>query len=413
MTATERRRLIDALGVAPEALPLVALSGSRGKSTVGWMLDAIVRAAGRATGAWLSSGVYVNGALQEGELGPWARVVREGRDGELDVVLQEMSATTVVAAGLPLNSYPLAIVTTLCGNNESCLLTEDTRLQRRALQSVLAAVRPDGLVIANADDYDVVELVERRAGRALMYALRLENPALRRHLERGGVGAWIEDGAIMIGDRVEDRRIMATDDVPATLNGAMLLQEQNALAALAAAWALGLPPAAIRAGLSGFSPDPVRQPGACNIVRYNRGTIVIDAPTQIWSLRMVARGVRHQPRRRSMVVSGCFPALPADELHEAGRILGNLGAIVLVHGEHATPERLHAIKEGLASASYPPVVLAMPDEQSAIEHLLNALGPDDVGLVLADDAPSALAWLWPAPTISIEGRRRIAERTRE
>src|SRR5687768_4870440 len=89
----------ERLLAVPGTLPLVAVAGSRGKSTTAWMLDGIVRAAGYTNGAWLSSGVHVNGELQAGELGPWTDVIRRARAGQLNLVLQEMDAATVVAAG--------------------------------------------------------------------------------------------------------------------------------------------------------------------------------------------------------------------------------------------------------------------------------------------------------------------------
>jgi cyanophycin synthetase len=400
------RDMRAALGVSSDALPLVAIGGSRGKSTVAWMLDAILRDAGFDVGSWLSSGVYVNSTRQSGELGPWTQVVRDARAGALDLVLQEMDAATVVAAGLPARSYPLAIVTTLCGNNEACQLAPETRLERRALTALLDAVRDDGVVVANADDLDVVETVERRGGRMVCFALHPENPALQRQLGRGGAAVWVDDGTMMHGSADGATAIMGAHDVPATLDGAMLFQEQNALAAAAAALALGAPLAAVHSGLSRYTPDPVLQPAACNVLRYNGGTIVVDAPGNIWSLRMLTRGIRHQPRRRTMVVSGGFPQMRGDDVREAGRILGNLGAIVLVHGEHSDPARIAALKDGMAATALPPVVISMPDEVSAIEHLLNALGADDVGLVLADDPERALTRLWPAPAISIHRPRR-------
>ncbi|MGH9175809.1 MAG: hypothetical protein ACRD1H_15700, partial [Vicinamibacterales bacterium] len=117
------------------------------------MLTGILKEAGKPSASWLSSGVYVDEQLQDGELGPWSRVVLAARHREIAVAIQEMNAATVVAAGLPEASYPIAILTTLCGNSESCLLHDETALERRALEIVARSIRRDGIVVANADDY--------------------------------------------------------------------------------------------------------------------------------------------------------------------------------------------------------------------------------------------------------------------
>jgi len=378
------------------------------------MLSAILKAANIPAASWLSTGVYVEGERQEGELGPWSRVVLAARHGEIDVAVQEMNAATVVGAGLPKDTYPLAILTTLCGNNDACLLNSETELQRRALNIVVDAVRNDGTIVANADDYDIAELANNTEAAQVLYALHRENPALQRHLAAGGYAAWIEDGQIVTGTAGSTEVIVAVNEIPATLDGTILFQIQNALAAVCAAQIIGAPATAIAGGLRSYEPDPEVQPAACNIVRFNSATILVDAPRQITSLRMLARGIKHKPRRRTLVVSGPFPGLNNDEdAQEAGRILGGLGGIVLLHGKSAPPERMDAIKSGIAASPVPPIVLAVPDELRAIDHLLNTIAPDDVALVIADDPETVLDHLWPAPQISIDAGKKpgMVERT--
>jgi cyanophycin synthetase len=285
-------------------------------------------------------------------------------------------------------------------------LNAETELQRRALDIVVKSARRDGTIVANADDYDIAELADGACSDTVLFALHRENPALNRHLLDGGRGAWIENGWIMIGTAKDGVPIVATDAIPATLDGTILFQIQNALAAVCAASVIGVPVPTIRAALSRFEPRPDIQPAACNVVRFNDATILIDAPRQVTSLRMLARGIRHQPRRRTLVVSGAFPGLGVDEAQEAGRILGTLGGIVLLHRENADAARMEAIKAGIAASPVPPIVLSVPDELRAIDHLLNTIAPDDVALVLADDADVVLQHLWPAPVISVDASRK-------
>jgi cyanophycin synthetase len=396
--------LIGRLRAQPDVLPIISIAGSRGKSTVAWMLAATLRRARHSYASWLSSGVYVEDELQEGELGPWSRIVLAARHREIDVALQEMLAPTVVGAGLPEATYPIAILTTLCGNQESCLLNPDTELERRALDIVVRSVRPDGVIVANADDFDIVELARTARCTTALFALHADNPALQRHVRDGGTAAWIVDDWIVVGDREHFERVIAVDDVPATLDGAILFQVQNALATAVTATLLGIAPQVVADALRGFEPLPAVQPGACNIVRYNDATIVIDSPRQVSSLRMLARGVRHTPHRRTIVVSGYFPGMSNDEALDAGRIVAGLGGIVLLHGENASDERMTAIKDGIASAPVPPIVLAIPDELRALDQLLNTVAPADMALVLADNPEAVLQRVWPAPLISIDSR---------
>jgi cyanophycin synthetase len=403
---SDQRRFVSRLYTDPDVLPIISIAGTRGKSTIAWMLTDILMKAGQPMASWLSSGVYVDGELQEGELGPWSRVVLAARHREIDVALQEMAGTTVVGAGLPKATYPIGVMTTLCGNHEACLLNPETQRERRALEVVASAIRSDGVVIANADDYDIAELAVSLPAETVLFALHSENPVLQRHLLEGGVGAWVTENWIVVGDRLTAELVIPVSDIPGTLDGAILFQTQNALAATAVASVLGVEIAHVRSALSEFVPRPDVQPAACNIFAYNDATILVDAPRLVSSLRMLARGVRHIPHRRTIVVSGCFPGLTDDEAVEAGRIIGGLGGVVVLHGENAEEARMDAIKVGIATAPVPPIVLAMSDETRAVDHVLNTIAAADLALIIADNPETVLEHLWPAPVISIDARSR-------
>lgn len=364
-------------------LPLIAVGGSRGKSTVASMIDSIIRLSGASVGTWISSGVYVDGEQMEGELRPWSRVLLASKYGELNAVVQELEAAVVVGAGLPSRTYPLAVMTTVCGNDDSCRLSMSTELEERSLTAIANAVRDDGCVIANADDLSVVAAAQSASSRVIMYALHPENPVLRRHLDAGNDGVWMVDGTIVWGNSGGFTEVVDAARIPATLDGAFIFQSQNAMAATAAAMHLGIDPQTAARGLSVFQPHEETQPGACNILELNGGRVVVDSPMQTWTLKMLARGIKHQPHRRSIVVSGCFPALNKDDAREVGRILGGLGGVILLHYDTDDGDHVAAVKSGIASNSIPPIVAVLGSECAALEQLRATIGNGDTALVLS------------------------------
>ncbi|HEX3721994.1 MAG TPA: hypothetical protein VHV31_04340, partial [Nitrolancea sp.] len=139
------------------ALPLIAVAGVRGKSTIVWILEQILRSSGRSVGVWSSTGVYVQGERQTGELGPWSKVLEAVQAGQLDFAVQELETSLVNGVGLPEAIYPLAAISTLCGNNEECLISPEASLGARAQSIVARAVRPDGVLVLNGDDNAVLD----------------------------------------------------------------------------------------------------------------------------------------------------------------------------------------------------------------------------------------------------------------
>lgn len=371
-----------------QALPLVAVAGTRGKSTTVWLLEGMLAEAGRATGLWCSTGVYVRGVRQAGELGPWSRVLSAVSAGQLDVGVQELETALVTSVGLPKEVYPLAAITTLCGNDEECLISPEFSRGMLAQRIVARAVRPDGLLVLNADDMAVLEAAEETSATTVLFALRRENPAVRRHLDEGGSAVWVADGQVVVGNALDQRRIVAVSEAHFTLDGALIFEVQNLLCAVALAVGLNLPDAAIREAVRAFDPDPVRLPGSCNIFYKAGATIVLDSARQVWTLKSLIRGIRHQHHRRTIIVAGFFAHLPDEQIIEAGRLLGRLGGIVILH---AGTDRsvAHLLKDGIAQNEIPPLVLTLPSEADAIQHAFRILNDGDLCLLITEDVQSA------------------------
>ncbi|HEU4792046.1 MAG TPA: Mur ligase family protein [Nitrolancea sp.] len=376
--------------ISRPALPLVAVAGTRGKSTVAWLLETMLTASGRSVGLWCSTGVYIRGERQEGELGPWSRVLEMVATGDLDVAIQELDTTMVAAVGLPEHVYPLAAVSTLCGNNDECLISPEAIQGARAQSIVARAVRPDGLLVLNADDQAVYAAADETAADVVLFALHRGNPLMRRHLEHGGFGVWVEDGTVVIGSALDLREVVTVAEANFALDGALIFQVQNLLCAVALAVALDLPDSVIRRAVRDFNPEPDRLPGSCNILPVSGGTIVLDSVRQVWTLRSLIRGIRHQPKRRTVVVSGCFSHLPSTQIAEAGRLLGRLGGVVILHSQDVHGPLIDVLMDGIAQNEIPPLVLTMPGENQAIEHALRMIGEGDLCLLITDDVPTAV-----------------------
>src|SRR5690606_16558223 len=140
-----------------------------------------------------------------------------------------------------------------------------------------------------------------------------------------------------------------------------IFQVQNLLCAVALAAALDLPDAAIREGVQTFAPDADRLPGSCNVFQVAGATILLDAARQVWTLKSLIRGIRHQRHRRTIIVSSYFAHLPMEQVAEAGRLLGRLGGVVILHSDAPQPV-VDVLKDGIARNKVPPLVLAMPTE---------------------------------------------------
>lgn len=372
------------------AQPVIAVAGSRGKSTVIHLLDAILSAAGVRTVLWTDHGVTIQGRKQRGELVPWTRGMSLIASGGLDLAIQELDWDTVAAVGLPQGAYPLVAVTNLCANNDACLLQEETLRAVRALRSIRAAAHPDARLVLNGDDWAVAGGDNEADPRNILVTQSRDTPLVRSHLQHGGMAAWVEDGAVRFGNNPDPAPLFALANAPITGGGGFGFQVANLLTAVGIARACGVESTTLARAIKTYRPDPMALPGSFNLFHVRGATAIVDLPTQPWFMRVPLRAVGHLAATRQVHVIGAALPVPISDLPETGRLLGRGGGLLVMHGEKEHPERAAAIMQGVAQNDLPPVIIHAESESAAITAVLRVLRPDDALYIVADDASTVI-----------------------
>jgi hypothetical protein len=372
-----------------QVLPIVAIAGSRGKTSVLRAAEALFAHARLRTASRSSGGVEIEGESQRGEIAPWARALTRLRSGGLDVAFQEIDWVTANALPIQELAFPVLAVTNLCGNNDACLATPETHLARKVLSRIKAGLPGSSQLILNAHDFALAEGDGDLAPKHYLVGLTPDAPMLRRHLANGGNACYIQDHSVMIAERGKPVAVIETAAVPWFREESIAFCMQNGLMATAIAHACGLGIAAIRSGLREYSPRPASMPGAFNVFDVGPATVVIDRPTPSWFLRTSIRGAAGLGDRRQIRVVGPMDAVPTSDMNEVGRLLGRQSGAIIMHGDWPY-DRLGLFKLGIAMNDVPPVVLHAADERRAIIQGLEMLRADDVLLVLAENPAAAV-----------------------
>ncbi|CAA9574018.1 MAG: hypothetical protein AVDCRST_MAG18-2327 [uncultured Thermomicrobiales bacterium] len=373
-------------------LPLVAIGGRWGKTTTARLLEAMLQRHAMSLAVWTDQGVWVNGRKQRGELIPWGEALRTLAGGEIDLAIQELDARTVVAAGLPPATYSLGIITSFCGNDRLCEAEGRALTERQAQLAIARAINPQGALVLNADDHVVADEGDQTAAELIYYSVARSNPIVRAHLAAGKRAVTISSGMIVLCEGRRSQPVVSTREVAIAIGGSIVFQVQNALAAVAAAWHLGVPPTEIAATLCAFTSSPTGMPGACNQFTIEGATVILDRFHDAVSARVLIRGLRKVPNRRRRIVVLSEAQLPPVNAPEIGRLLGQSFDQVIVHhdsiqqgGAPAAPAVAKALLTSIARSKIPPIVNGVADESSALARLLQQLGPNDLALILATD----------------------------
>ncbi|MEA2514261.1 MAG: hypothetical protein QOJ59_3748 [Thermomicrobiales bacterium] len=385
-TFADWRSRITSAGIKP----VVVVAGSRGKTTVVRLLDAIFHEAGLRSAIWTDMGVEVEGTPQRGELVPWSRVDSRLDEGTLDVAVREIGWSTVRTSGLQPASAAIVAVTNVCANREACMIHGEARLASQTLPELLSAASPEGLVVLNGEDFSVSGDEVPRDRPQWLVALHRVTPLLREHLSAGGNAAWVEDGSLVVGDATATRHLGRTDELAFALNGAAGFEVHNGLMAAAVATAMGIGESHISRALRAFRPSPRSMPGSFNIVDVNGVTAIVGLPEPSWFLRPVLRAVKDRAIGRLITVVGRLDPVPDVDLAEVGRLLGRASSGLVLHSESENTSRATSFRQGVALSDVPPPIVHTPSERRAITRALAMAKPRDFLLVLADRPLPAL-----------------------
>jgi len=270
--------IIDGLmGPSNGRIPVVAVTGTNGKTTTTLMIAHAARVAGLGTGVTTTEGVFINGKrLVKGDCtGYWsARTVLSAPD--VDFAVLETARGGILKRGLAFDQSDVGVVLNVAPDHLG--LDGIDTIEDLAQVKAVVATSASKAVVLNAEDALCVSMVRRaRPGaEVIFFSMNPENPILLKHLEDGGRGTYVQDNAIVVADGTRHQELMRVEAMPASYNGLARYNIANALAAAAALMASGFSNLQIADGLSTFVSDSKTNPLRTNVFDVRGVTVIVD-----------------------------------------------------------------------------------------------------------------------------------------
>ncbi len=276
-------------------IPVIAITGTNGKTTTALMTGHCVRQAGLRTGVTTTEGIYIDGKrIIKGDCsGYWsARTVLTSPD--VDFAVLETARGGILKRGLAFDRCDVAIVLNISADHLG-LEGVNTVEQLARVKGVVAASATRSVVL-NAEDRHCVRMAGRLREQVevLYFALDPDNPVLLRHLENGGRAAYLQDGVLVLADGNRHQALMRAVDMPSTMNGHARYNIANGLATAAALMAQGFANDEIARGLGSFVSDGRSNPLRSNVFDVRGVTVVVDYahnPAAYAALTQMAHGI--------------------------------------------------------------------------------------------------------------------------
>jgi cyanophycin synthetase len=377
-------------------VPIVAVSGTNGKTTTVRLTAHLLGTSGKRVGMTNSDGVYIEQrCIDTGDCsGP-----RSARNvllhPDVDAAVFETARGGILREGLAFDRCDVAIVTNI-GVGDHLGMNFITTADSLALvkRVIVQNVAPHGTAVLNAADPMVAKMAEACPGSIIFFSLDRHHPVLNTHRAQGKRVVFCENGQLVCSEAGQDHSI-ALSAIPLTRNGTISFQIENAMASVAAAWALGLNWKTIEAGLATFVNDAKTAPGRFNVFDYRGGTIIADYGHNPDAVQALVQAIESMPAtKRTVVISGAGDRRDED-ISRQTEILGEIFDEAILYQDQCQRGRedgevLALLQLGLKNVSRTKEIQEIRGEFLAIDTALAKLKPGQLCLILIDQVQEAL-----------------------
>lgn len=305
----------------PKNIPVISITGTNGKTTTTRLISYVLKLMGNTVGMTSTEGIYIGDeCIDIGDDTGYdsAKAVLLNKD--IDVAVLETARGGMIKKGLAYDLADVGIITNITedhlGLNEVCTM-EDLSFVKSL---VLEAVKPNGYSVINADDEWTRKLIDRAKGEIIYFSKDKNNPLIKKNIEEGKKAVFIDGDMLCVINNNRKYNVIKINDIPLTLNGKLLFNIENALAACAALVGLGIDYCMIARGLNKFKLDNKHNSGRFNIYELDGRTIILDYGHNLEGYRAIFESLKNIEHNNLIGVIG----IPGDRSNNMATNIGKI-----------------------------------------------------------------------------------------
>ena len=352
-------------------VPLVAVSGTNGKTFVVALVTSMLSAASRAVGQASSNGLFVGKrVLSAKDCADATSARRLLVNPFIDAMVIETSEVKVIREGLAFDRCEVAVVTNLgSGDHMGQQYVDDRELVAKAIRAPVDVVLSEGCAVLNAGEPEVAAMAEKCRGRIVYFAPDGNAAPLADHLAKGGLAVFVSEGGIVAAHGPQLQRIIDLDRLRSPALGLPSFVLDNLLAATGAGLALGLSPGAIRQGLESFREH------ASDALYHTGDKYLLVTPWRNSSALQALLRVMESSfpnRRRHAAIEVPSDWRPQDAVEISGILSESFATLTIVIAGSSSPTI-----ENLCANIHHPALRREKAWAGAIDRIIGEVGPSD------------------------------------
>ncbi len=379
-------------------IPIIAITGTNGKTTTSRLTAHIAKSAGYKVGYTTSDGVYIqNQMMMKGDCTGPVSSTFVLRDPTVDFAVLECARGGILKSGLAFQNCDIAIITNVSTDHIG-LGGIDSLEQMAKVKAVVAeTVFPHGYAILNADDDLVYRIKDDLKCNIGLFSMDENNPRIKAHCANGGLATVFENGYVSIMKGTWKMRVMKVAEIPITFGGRATHNIMNTLPAILATYLyrnIGI--SDIKVALQTFIPSPTLTPGRLNLFKFRHFEFLVDFAHNQAGLQFLCDFVsRMEGSPKVGIISGTGDRRD-DDIRDLGKISAKYFDEIIIRQDknlrgRTAEDIVRLLVEGIDATKTKDIpITIIYDEKEAIMHAYNNAKPGSLITIMCDVIAEAL-----------------------
>ena len=356
-------------------IPIIAVTGTNGKTTTTRLAAHIAKSAGKKVGYTTSDGVYIqNQMMMKGDCTGPVSSAFVLKDPTVDFAVLECARGGILKSGLAFQNCDVAIVTNVAADHIGLGGINNVEQMAQVKAVVPETVFPHGYAVLNADDDLVYKMKDGLKCNIALFSMDEKNPRIKKHCAGGGLAAVYENGYVSIMKGAWKIRVAAVKDIPLTFEGKAVHNIANTLPAVLATYMYrDITIEDIRQGLQTFVPSSAQTPGRLNFFRFKNFTFLADFAHNPHGLKLLCDFVSKLDFKHKIgIISGTGDRRDED-IRELGEISAQYFDEIIIRCDknlrgRTAEDIIGLLREGIEKVNPAIPIVTIPNEDEALDY---------------------------------------------
>jgi cyanophycin synthetase len=377
-------------------VPLIAITGTNGKTTTSRLMAHVVQHQGYKTGFTTTEGIYIDGKqVVKGDCsGPRSTSVVL-QDPLIDFAVLECARGGILRSGLAFDQCDVGIVTNVAADHLGMKDIYTVEDMARVKQVIPQSVKKDGYAILNASIDLVHNMAREISCKVALFALDEKNPNILAHCKNGGLAAYRDKkGNIIVNDGGKENTIDHVKNIPITMEGKAGFMIENVLPVALAAYIFGFDKDKTVEALRTFHPTAEQAPGRLNIIDINKVHVMVDYAHNAHSIKAFADFLNNIEEHKTGIITGVGDRRDED-IREVGKLAAEMYNDVIIRIDEDTRGRsaeeiVQLIQKGISDINPGLPCRVIADTKEALRYAIEHASPGSYVILNADSAQKTM-----------------------